>query len=846
MPTTAATLSLNVPAITGLLAGVTINSIVTQVSALGIAQGTNALTCLTANSGNWQSTYTTVKGNSANWYSGINSINSFLDSTSGNWQNSYTTTNANSANWQNSYTTVNTTSSIYISLSSTVTQNLTTWNAGANASSTVIANSGYWQNAYVTVSANQGAWGLNAGGIRGPYSVISTGTILPISGAPVVSLNTGSYNVITGGLSGTNSGNYNALVGGYRNYISGGNYNFIGTGGYNHIGGYSTTSVLTARITDPTFGTTSVLSGNGTCTKIFDAQGNNFSGTYSVGDVVGIAYTTNAISTITAVNTPFITGVIQAVNPTNNSNCFGSVVIQGVGGTSLDLSLCRSTSLSAISLYMYDQTYNASSVGGTIHGGYLNTASGNYSTVGGGLYNYAFNGATVGGGARNCAVTNSFIGGGCGNWSYTPGSVIAAGSFNKTGGNSTYTSTGILSSNGTCTLITFSNINGVSAFNSYDPVTVVSVGTNGLSAGSVTTATVINRFPNTPGVIVTGNYSTASCVAAWDRAINNNNTFNAVGGGVLNTASGGYSVVAGGLNNSAIGKQSAIVGGSCNTASGYSFIAAGSGNNTNGLTNAFILGSNITAPSGNFTYVNNLSSGSLINVVSAINIGSNLSQSLPLSASPIINFDSSYAPLQGTINKINLWGGSYGFGIAASEISYVGSNHIFYPYTGVLPTSALSAAMIISSNGNVGIGNNTFSKVNLPPSQNALTVAGNVSASGNIIATGNILGGTGITNIGTATTYTVQLSDNGVMVASTNNTTGLTATVVGSNYPTGFSVGFMQLAGSNTTGRVAVSGSSITINQSNGYFRTTKQYSTATLMYFGASSGWVLFGDLSS
>jgi hypothetical protein len=51
-----------------------------------------------------------------------------------------------------------------------------------------------------------------------------------------------------------------------------------------------------------------------------------------------------------------------------------------------------------------------------------------------------------------------------------------------------------------------------------------------------------------------------------------------------------------------------------NIASGnYSFIAGGQNNNTNDKDNTFILGSNITAPKPNYTYVNNLSSsGSLV------------------------------------------------------------------------------------------------------------------------------------------------------------------------------------------------------------------------------------------
>jgi len=829
MPTTAATLTLNVPAITGLLAGVTISTIVNQISALGISQGTSAVTCLTANSANWQSTYTTVYANSANWYNGINSINSFLGTTSGNWQNTFTTVSATSATWQRTTSNFTLSSPLW---NSTVSAGSGVWAQGANSTATVIANSGYWQNAYVTVSANQGAWGLNAGGIRGPYSVISTGTILPVSGTPTVCLNVGNYNNILGGLSGTNSGNYNSLVGGYRNFLSGGNFNYIGTGGLNSIGGFSTTTVLTGRIYDNQLGGTSVLSGNGSCMRIYDTQGGNFSSQYSVNDVVTVTYTTNTLPYLTAANTPSTCGIIQAVSPTNN-NFLGYVVVKGVGGCSLDLSTSTNTSISATGFVMSNRSYNAGSVGSIVNGGYLNTASGNYSTVGGGLFNYALSGATIGGGARNSAITNSFIGGGCGNWSNTPGSVIAAGSFNKTGGNPTYTSTGTLSTNGACTVVQFTNINGVSAFNAFDPVTVVSVGTNGLSAGSVSTATVVGRLPNTPGIIVTGNYSTASCVAVWDRIVNSNSSFNTVGGGVLNTATGGGSVVA---------------GGSCNTASGnYSSILGGVNNSANSLANTVILGSNITALSSNYAYVNNLSSQGtvnslFINSLSTVNIGNSLSVQVAASASPILNFDSRYSTVSGAINKINLWGGFYGFGIAPSEVSYVGSNHIFYPYPSNTSISAVSAAMIISSTGQVGIGNNVWSTTNQPSPSAQLTVVGNVSAAGNITATGNVYGGTGITSIA-GTTYTIQLSDNGGMIASTNTGAGLTATVVGTNYPVGFNVAIMQLGGSTTTGRIAVSGSSLTINQASGYFKTRTQYSTATLMYFGAP-GWVLFGDL--
>jgi hypothetical protein len=73
------------------------------------------------------------------------------------------------------------------------------------------------------------------------------------------------------------------------------------------------------------------------------------------------------------------------------------------------------------------------------------------------------------------------------------------------------------------------------------------------------------------------------------------------------------------------------------------------------------------------------------------------------------------------------------------------------------------------------------------------------------------------------------------------STTDSIMSVVGTSYPNGYQVGLLQL----NTGRISVSGQNIIINQSNGFYKTTKQYSAATLLYTG-TTGWVLFGDLAS
>jgi hypothetical protein len=132
--------------------------------------------------------------------------------------------------------------------------------------------------------------------------------------------------------------------------------------------------------------------------------------------------------------------------------------------------------------------------------------------------------------------------------------------------------------------------------------------------------------------------------------------------------------------------------------------------------------------------------------------------------------------------------------------------------------------MRITNAGNVGIGTAT-------PNTN-LTVVGNISA------TGNVYGNTATMVLpASTTTYQLVPSDSGITIASLNNTTGLTATIAGA-YPSGFQVALIQLSG----GRINVNGGT-NINQANGYFKTNKQYSAATLVNVGVN-GWVLFGDV--
>jgi hypothetical protein len=94
------------------------------------------------------------------------------------------------------------------------------------------------------------------------------------------------------------------------------------------------------------------------------------------------------------------------------------------------------------------------------------------------------------------------------------------------------------------------------------------------------------------------------------------------------------------------------------------------------------------------------------------------------------------------------------------------------------------------------------------------------------------------------TTYVIQLSDNNTIIGSGNNTTGLSAYPSNSiTYPAGFQTAVVQLS----TIRISLSGAgSPRINNSTNFFKTTRQYSTASLVYTGSTFGWISFGDLSA
>jgi hypothetical protein len=114
-----------------------VNSVNGRIGDIILNSSDVGLTIVNTNSGNWDSSYSSVHTNSALWTQGGNSV--ALQSLSSNWNSNYITTHALSANWNSVYSTVNSASSV--------------WNLGGN--STILqSNSAHWNTAYAYVIGN--------------------------------------------------------------------------------------------------------------------------------------------------------------------------------------------------------------------------------------------------------------------------------------------------------------------------------------------------------------------------------------------------------------------------------------------------------------------------------------------------------------------------------------------------------------------------------------------------------------------------------------------------------------------------------------------------------------------
>lgn len=266
-----------------------------------------------------------------------------------------------------------------------------------------------------------------------------------------------------------------------------------------------------------------------------------------------------------------------------------------------------------------------------------------------------------------------------------------------------------------------------------------------------------------------------------------------------------------------------------------SFSASGGLSANNGYF-AGNVGLNISNPAERFTVAGNISASGSINVSSSIINGTSQVVTLcatTLSARSItaihgaandgVNPSITIGEIDPTVAGGTVIRGFSGFALFYDELS----NRL--TLQSIFSAGNTLTAVQIDRFGNIGIDTQ-------PTTLDAVTIVGSVST------TGPIYGPVAV-NVQNGTVYTFADRDNGGTVASTNATTGLTASIIGNNYPVGYQTTIIQLS----TGRVTVSaGSGVTLNQANGFLRTTKQYSAATLIYTGTLGGWILFGDVSA
>ena len=144
-------------------------SITGQVEVTGALSSNDIVYALDGDSTQWNSTYTTVLSNSAQWAVDTDTIydDSLLQSTSGNWDSTYTTVGVNSASWgidtvydDTPVTALQAASAEWDDTSSVVQSNSATWGSSTIYDDSLLqSTSGDWNDNYTTVNANSATWG---------------------------------------------------------------------------------------------------------------------------------------------------------------------------------------------------------------------------------------------------------------------------------------------------------------------------------------------------------------------------------------------------------------------------------------------------------------------------------------------------------------------------------------------------------------------------------------------------------------------------------------------------------------------------------------------------------------
>jgi len=277
------------------------------------------------------------------------------------------------------------------------------------------------------------------------------------------------------------------------------------------------------------------------------------------------------------------------------------VEVQGVSGQVMRVTDCANGVLFSSNNVSGTPIFQTNS-SGSIIGGFGSSSSANSTTIGGGCNNSTTaNFSTIGGGSNNVSSSCfSTIGGGRNNTSSCFDSTVGGGSDNVAGGNSSTIGGG---SNNTASCY-FSTIGG--GKNNSGNASFVTVGGGEFNCVSGSYSTIGGgRY-----IVNTGTFSTIG----GGRGHTNCSDYVTIGGGkgnYVSSANNCYSTIGGGFNNCVVENScfSFIGGGGCNTitvSANCSGILGGFCNNITNHYNSFVIGSNISTTTSNYSFMNNL------------------------------------------------------------------------------------------------------------------------------------------------------------------------------------------------------------------------------------------------
>jgi hypothetical protein len=524
----------------------------------------NVSTGLQSLSSNWQSTYVTVCALSGNWNAAYASTTA-LNLSSGKWNNVYTLINTTTATTFN-VNNLSATGTVYANSVSvpTISAN-NTYSSGnqyvisdgagnnntGNGANTISLNalSGTYIGSNLTVKGNLSAVSANLG---------TTATIAPLNISPLT---------ITAAASGSVFNQIQNTVAGVSASTDISLYN---DDGINYLDLGIASTKYNGNIYGPTFNVV-----NAGDSYVYATSGNLVHGT---------AATTG--------NLTFFTGGTLSGNERMRITNTGNV---GIGTTTPNSKLTVVGNVSATSYY--GDGSNLSNVPYTLNTSIStitptfgnNTVSGTYannSVIGSGCNNQICNpnyiaspwtggscsNAIVGGNTNTIFGGASIVGGGTGNSVCSCNSAVLAGACNSV------RTIGGGFSNTSCSLIAGGNNNLIYSSAAYDGIHTIRSNANNSAIVGGAYNTIADTNSNVATSSTTNsNYNTI--VGGLSGCINNNSSYNFIGGGCRNSVCGNYNNIIGGRGNS---------------------ILSGSNN--------FILGSNISVSANNFTFVNNISS----------------------------------------------------------------------------------------------------------------------------------------------------------------------------------------------------------------------------------------------